>query len=106
MLLTEFRDIILTADPNAKRYGGKGTDNYTVWGEYGASSLHADNNPFGKVWRIQVDRFTKLEDDPVVAAIDAALNRDDIAIRDYLIDIERENGRIAYIHHIWDCEVA
>lgn len=103
MTLQEFETVIKAADPSATHYAGTGKSNYTRWREYGESSLHGGNMRQERVLRIQVDRFTKLESDPVVAAIDAALERDDIAIRDHLIDFEPDTG---YIHHIWDCEVA
>lgn len=102
MTLKEFRDILLTADPKASHYKSVQAPNYTVWAEYGANDLIADSLREDRAWRIQVDRFTKIEYDQMVNAIEAALNRDDISAK-YLIDFEPDTG---YIHHIWDCEVA
>lgn len=102
MTLQEFRDILLTADPAASHYSSTQKPNYTMWAEYGDSALTADSKISESVWKIQVDRFTKLEYDPVVESIRAALDRDDIAF-EYLCDFEPDTG---YIHHIFDCEVA
>lgn len=96
MTLQEFKAIILSADPQASHYRSMQTPNYTVWREFGKRSLPEPT------WKIQVDRYTKIEYDPVIALINAALERDDIAF-DYLCDYEKDTG---YIHHIWDCEVA
>lgn len=102
MTLSEFGALIATADAAATHYFGTGPGNYTRWAEYGAAALYAGNGHQERVWRIQVDRFTKLENDSVVASIDAVLERDEIAIRDHLVDVEADTG---YIHHMWDIEV-
>lgn len=102
MTLQEFRDILLTADSGALHYKSMKNTNYTVWAEYGEKSLNADNRREDKAWKIQVDRFTKIEYDPIADLIGAALDRDDISFS-YLCDYEKDTG---YIHHIWDCEVA
>ena len=102
MTLHDFRDILLTADPNASHYESSKKENYTVWAEYGAKGLMADNRLQEGVWRIQVDRFTKIEYDPMITAINSALDRDDITF-EYQVDYEEDTG---YIHHIWDCSVA
>ena len=96
MTLQEFRDILLAADPQASHYKSMQTPNYTVWREFGKRAIPE------QTWKIQVDRYTKIEYDPVVALITTALNIDDIAY-EYLCDFEKDTG---YIHHIWDCEVA
>ncbi len=102
MTLQGFRDILLTADSQASHYESKKRPNYTVWSEYGDDGLSADSIRQESAWKIQVDRYTKLEYDPVVDAIRAALDRDDISY-EYSCDFEQDTG---YIHHIFDCEVA
>lgn len=104
MTLQEFRDLLLTADPAAAHYKSPGKKtNYTIWREYGAGAMAADDAHQETSWRIQVDRFTKAEYDPVADAIRAALNgHPDISFA-YEIDYEHDTG---YIHHIFDCEVA
>lgn len=101
MTLQEFRDLLLTADPQAVHYKSMKNVNYTRWQEFRDKALIADSVRKEKVWKIQVDRFTKDEYDPVVDLINSALDRDDISY-EYLVDFEPETS---YIHHIWDCEV-
>jgi hypothetical protein len=101
MTLAEFAQILQSADPSATRYFSAQQGNYTVWQEYGADHLPGDNKYLDRKWRIQVDRFTKIPDDPVVDAITAVLDREDIAFS-YQVDFEMDTK---YIHHIWDCEV-
>ncbi|MGI6634183.1 MAG: hypothetical protein ACOX7B_03305 [Christensenellales bacterium] len=108
MTLEEFGQLILSADPEATRYEGNRKGNYTVWREYGTRPLGADNRHGESIYRVQVDRFTKIEDDPIAAAITTALNggeeedHQDAVAYQYLVDYEVETG---YIHHIWDCEM-
>jgi hypothetical protein len=102
MTLLEFRDVLLTADPQASHYSSMLKPNYTKWAEYGEKVLYSDGESDEKHLLIQVDRFTTIEYDPVVDAIRTAFDRDDIAY-EYSCDFEPDTG---YIHHIWDCEVA
>jgi len=102
MTLEGFKALILAADPEATRYEGNRKGNYTVWREYGMKPLAADNHHADRAMKVQVDRFTKIEDDPVADALFAALDgRDEVAF-EYLVDYEVDTG---YIHHIFDCEV-
>lgn len=101
MTLNEFMELLLTVDPNATRYYSMQQGNYTIWQEYGADHLPGDNRYLDRKWRIQVDRFTKIPDDPIADAITATLDREDIAFS-YQVDFEMDTK---YIHHIWDCEV-
>ncbi|HBV85761.1 MAG TPA: hypothetical protein DEF42_03680 [Desulfosporosinus sp.] len=96
MTLQEFRNLLLTADPTASHYESVKNTNYTVWKEFERRKTPEEE------WRIQVDRFTKIEYDPIVELIDTALSTDDISF-DYKVDYEENTG---YIHHIWDCTVA
>lgn len=100
MTLAEFATILQTADSSATRYFSAQQGNYTVWQEYGADHLLGDNRYRDRKWKIQVDRFTKIPDDPIVDAITAALDEEDIAYA-YQVDFEMDTK---YIHHIWDCE--
>jgi hypothetical protein len=106
MILQEFRDILLTADPNASHYTSEQQPNYTVWAEYGDRAISADGarQEEDKTWKIQVDRYTKIEYDPMADTIRDALNNAGIPF-DYLCDVEKdENGKLIFIHHIFDCE--
>jgi hypothetical protein len=104
MTLQEFRDILLAADPTASHYVSDQRPNYTTWTEFGRKRLIADGHTAETVPKIQVDRFTQIEYDPVADAITQALEDADIPY-EYLLDVEKdENGKLLYIHHIWDCE--
>jgi hypothetical protein len=103
LTIEQFRDLLLTADANTSKFRSCANTNYTVWAQYKKNSLEADGRQIETGWMIQVDRFTKTENDLVAPLIDKALNdHDDIAILEYLIDFEKETG---YFHHIWNCEV-
>ena len=102
MTLDDFKELILTADPNAKRYANTRRPNYTVWAEYDTNNLRGDDKAIESVPKVQIDRFTKIENDPIVAAITGMLNANDIAYAGPLTVVEPETG---YIHHIWTCEV-
>ena len=102
MSLKEFRDLLLTADPEATHYASKKKGNYTVWAEYDNKGLKADDSEREQIHKIQVDRFTKIEYDPIKDAITNMLNANDISFIGPLTDYEEKTG---YIHHIWDCEV-
>ena len=102
MSLQEFRDLLQTADPAASHYYTKTKqENYTLWAEYGRKRLMADNRVAESTIKIQVDRYTKIEYDPIADAITAVLDAAEIP-HEYLTDFEPDTG---YIHHIWDCEV-
>jgi hypothetical protein len=53
------------------------------------------------VWKVQVDRFTKTDNDTIALGILNALEAAKIP-HTYLIDYEKDTG---YHHHIFDCEV-
>lgn len=101
MTLKQFRDLLLTADPNASHYKSKQKENYTVWAEYGANRLIADDTETERVHKIQIDRFTKVEYDPIADAVTAMLNANEICYEPH-VDYEKDTGMI---HYIWDCEV-
>lgn len=103
MTLSDFKTLLLTADPAATKWKGSGTGNYTVWYPISFPKLMANGAAAETVKRIQVDRFTKLDDDSVVSAIDAALAGHDEVAHDHIVDFEEDTG---YIHHIFDCTVA
>lgn len=101
MALQKFESLILSADPKAAHYESYGSKNYTVWAEYGANRLTAGDTETERVHKIQIDRFTKIEYDPIADAITDMLNENNICYEpqtDYEPDTK-------YIHHIWDCEV-
>ncbi len=102
MTLNDFKTELVAADPTAKRYKNALRPNYTVWHEYDTNNLRGDDRIVDSIPKVQIDRFTKIEDDPIVAAITEMLNDNDIAFSGPLTVAETESG---YIHHIWTCEV-
>lgn len=102
MTLEAFKDLLLTVDPAITRYEHAGQGNFTVWSEHGTKPLGANNHRGEVIYRVQVDRFTRIENDPIATQMTAVLDaQDEVAFR-YLVDYEQQTG---YIHHIWDCEV-
>ena len=97
--LTAFRDLLLEADPKATKFKGVGGDNYTVWTPYSPDKTMSDNEEEDFTWRIQVDRFTKTDNDSIAKAIYDKLTEAGIPF-EYEIDFEEDTG---YIHHIFDC---
>lgn len=102
MMLDEFAALLITADPGATKWKGAGTGNYTVYHPYEIGGLRADGRIVESRLKVQVDRYTRLDLDPIVESLGAAFeSTDDIACR-HLVEFEPDTG---YIHHIWDCEV-
>lgn len=97
----DIRAIVLACDPEAKHYFTEARGNYTTWQEY-AQLPHSSDDVNERGWKFQIDRYTKLEGDPVAAAIENTLSAMDNVAYTYLVDVELETG---YIHHIFDCEV-
>lgn len=102
MTLEDIRALVLSADPQAMRYesADDSADGYTVWHEYQRLPAMSDDS-HDEGWKFQIDRFTTIEDDPVAAAIYAALDQDERVAFEYLIDYEEDTRTI---HHIFDCE--
>lgn len=109
--LDKVKAIVLEGDPDAKHYFQTARGNYTTWHEYMRMPDTTDDVHYGEDeedgdearggWRFQIDRFTKLEFDPVVDKIEAALTDHDNVSYSYQVDYEQDTG---YIHHIFSCE--
>lgn len=97
--LVPFKEVLLQADPSATKFKGVGGDSYTVWTPYSPDRAMADDQQDDFTWRIQVDRFTKKDNDPIVQAIYDALSQAGISF-EYDLDFEEDTG---YIHHIFSC---
>jgi hypothetical protein len=102
MTLDEFVALIVTVDSSVRHFGSRKQGNYTVWAEYDTNSLKADDKTVERALKVQIDRFTKTENDSIAAEITAMLDTNDIAYSGPLVDYEQDTG---YIHHIWSCEV-
>ena len=103
MTVQEIKDLLVGVDPDVQRYdhdrAGSG-DAYTVWRELEPVGLYGDGRENG-TWRIQVDRFTREEDEETALLLRETLeDQDDIAV-EHRVDYERDTG---YIHHIFVCE--
>jgi len=103
MQLAEFEALLVSVDPAITKWKGATSGNYTIWSPYLPLTMESDNISEIVGYRIQVDRFTTVDDDPIATAITAALMASDqIALEPPIIDYESDTG---YLHHIWVCEV-
>lgn len=102
MKLDEIQALVVSADPNAGHYESayQGSDAYTVWFEVRSLPFMGDNRHLGAL-AFQIDRYTKQENDPIAALLNALLDeRDDVAFT-HIVDSDPRTG---VIHHIFDCE--
>ena len=102
MTLSEIQALVVAVDNKAGHYesASKNSTGYTVWYEYRRLALMRDDE-HAEGWRFQIDRFTKVENDTVAAALFAALEADDRVAFEYRVDYEPDTR---WIHHIYDCE--
>lgn len=104
MTIEAFAELVYSIDPDAARYemiGQKG-DAYTMFADYDTVILFANGRPAGLLHKIQVDFFTRTEDDPVAFRFLRAFAENDEITCTYQKDFESDSR---YIHHIFDCEV-
>lgn len=104
MTLDDLKNALLTVTDNVGHYEAfEKTDQFIVWAEDGeAGSGHADNHKTTQVLTGTIDYFTKTENDPNFAAIQAALNSLDIGWRLNSIQYEDDTK---YIHYEWVWEM-
>lgn len=106
MTLSDVKALLLTIGPPVFHYfppeGQTGT--YLVWAEDGeADALYADGQKAERSISGTIDYFTKVENDPVVRQIEAALDSDDgLAWVRNSVQYEKETG---YIHYEWVFEI-
>lgn len=105
MTLQGIKDLLLNIGPPVFHYFASGqTGNYIVWAEDGeGNSVHADGKKAARTITGTIDYFTKIENDPVVEQIEAALDTDD-GLAWYLNSIQHERDT-GYIHYEWVWEV-
>ncbi len=101
MTLDAFRQWLVCIDPKATHNVAVGTGACTVWHEYRRVNHHADGKNLGG-WKVQIDRYTKDEDDTVAATIEAAIEESVEIAAEHLVDRDTDTG---LIRHIFDCEV-
>ncbi len=97
--LTPFKNLILSVDIEATKFEGNGKRDYTVWTPYQPSRDIADDECEEFTWRIQVDRFTKIDNDPIAKALYDKFEEMHVPF-EYELDYEPDTK---YIHHIFVC---
>ena len=103
MTLSEFSTWLSGIDPTATRFSQpKATNQCTVWREYQPRPLHADGKAVARVWKVQIERYTPTEDDPIAAAIAEAIENSDCIAASCQIDSDPESGILRYL---FECEV-
>lgn len=106
MELMEIRDLINSADPNAKHYDAsheaEALADFTVWMETERIVEYLDDVGEAAGWRFDVARFTRAEYDPLADAIEAALlSEPRVACKPRQVNYYIDSG---YIRHTWTCE--
>lgn len=80
MQLTEIRDIINSADPNASHYDAsheaEAQADFTVWMETERILDYADDTGEGMGWRVTIERYTHDEYDQIADNIERVLLAD------------------------------
>ena len=101
MTIDQLKGILSAVDPNIRRhFTTDETENFTVWGETRRIFYHADNRNTEVGFAFSVHRYTRLEDDPMVDALYAALN----GAADSTVKWETEPiPAYGYIHHTLSC---
>ena len=71
MTLADIRELVLAADPDACAYESDSTgEDYTTWQPLWPMNLLVDNR-YADGWHFVIDRFTRMQDDPITANIRA-----------------------------------
>lgn len=101
MTTAEIKQIVLSADPQAKRYEStKDGKPFTIWAEYRRIMPDgAAQEDYG--WAFEIDRYAVDADDDIASAIETALAGDDRVSFRYDVEYDAQHG---YIRHIFDCE--
>lgn len=105
MTVKDIEEFVALIDPQARHYEtAKDGSDFTVWMEYKAIGLDADDIMAIHGWKFEIARFTRTEYDPMAAAIFAALQNDPrIAVKNYDVEYTAKTG---YIEHRFDCEAS
>ena len=101
MTIEDIRQLVLKADPNASHYESteKGTA-YTTWHEFDRDPLWGDNDTAEDGWRFQVDRFTKLDTDPMVDTIWQTMKAEPRVAVEHIV---MPDPGTEYVHHVFSC---
>nr|DAR62100.1 MAG TPA: hypothetical protein [Caudoviricetes sp.] len=101
MTLADIKALVLAADPDACAYESDSTGkDYTTWQPLWPMNLFVDNR-CADGWHFVIDRFTRMQDDPVTANIRAVLDDAPGVAYAMEIDYERDTG---FIHISFTCD--
>ena len=92
MTLADIRELVLAADPDACAYESDSTgEDYTTWQPLWPMNLLVDNR-YADGWHFVIDRFTRMQDDPITANIRAVLDDAPGVAYAMEIDYEQDTG--------------
>ncbi len=97
--LDNFKALLLTADPDADKWKGKGQGDRTIWYPSQIVKIRSDDMDDDSWLKIQVNRFTKSDSDPIVSKIYDTLTQAGIPF-EYIVDYEEDTD---FINHIFTC---
>ena len=101
MTLTDIRDLVLSADPAACAYeSDSAEESYTTWQPLWPMNQFVDNR-YADGWHFVIDRFTRMQDDPITASIRAVLDDAPGVAYAMEIDYEQETG---FLHISFTCD--
>ena len=101
MTRADIQALVLAADPDACAYESDSTGkDYTTWQPLWPMNLFVDNR-CADGWHFVIDRFTRMQDDPVTANIRAVLDDAPGVAYAMEIDYERDTG---FIHISFTCD--
>lgn len=101
MTLSAFRQWLTAIDPAATQYHAATAGSCTVWAEYKRIPAYADGVNQGG-WKVQIDRYTTQDDDPVAERIAEAIETSETIAAEHIVDYDADTG---LIRHLFDCEV-
>lgn len=101
MTLADIRGLVLAADPDACAYESDSTgEDYTTWQPLWPMNLLVDNR-YADGWHFVIDRFTRMQDDPITANIRAVLDDAPGVAYAMEIDYEQDTG---FLHISFTCD--
>ena len=96
MTIADIKALVLAADPDACAYESDSTGkDYTTWQPLWPMNLFVDNR-CADGWHFVIDRFTRMQDDPVTANIRAVLDESNEKIG-YKIRQAQQVDRVPYM---------
>jgi len=100
MTLAELESLLKTVTQTFHYEASKAFPQYIVYSEYRKKYMHADNKPKESCWRVQVDFYTKLLDDPNPERLEELLSQNEVPYKyARIFDTDLKMHR-----HIFDCD--